>query len=296
MVFEYLAKYATFESVADMDENVEGHMAAHYYDLTESERAIVFNLASRSLAYPGASHLKAETIAGQVGISTKTVYRSVKKLAEIGIIEKVPGTKMNGIKGASIYRILPNVPSEVSQRTTVDKVDDDAVCTPEQEDQSFNSFNHLSSKQASNIISVGEELASQSEKKKEYMNEHQQMLFDFMHSLPMKDELKDQLHKVVLATQINDMREFVRAKDVLLNIIRDINSGILTISSTLRAVFCGAHNKVVERLDKRVIRSLPEKEKRSSVKRVPFYDWLTERDGSPGIMSSKPTIENWLEW
>ncbi|AMQ06521.1 MULTISPECIES: hypothetical protein [Sporosarcina] len=87
----------------------------------------------------------------------------------------------------------------------------------------------------------------QAEKKKEYMNEWQVTLFDFMHSLPMKDELKDELHKVVLASEINDARDFVRAKDVLLNIIRDINEGILTISTTLRAVFKGAQSKVVER-------------------------------------------------
>jgi len=32
-----------------LDSAVENHMAAHYYGLTESERAIVFALASRSL-------------------------------------------------------------------------------------------------------------------------------------------------------------------------------------------------------------------------------------------------------
>ncbi|MGE7091105.1 hypothetical protein ACQKII_06505 [Lysinibacillus sp. NPDC048646] len=37
MAFEYLATYTTFESIADMDKSVEDHIAAHYYDLTESE-------------------------------------------------------------------------------------------------------------------------------------------------------------------------------------------------------------------------------------------------------------------
>ncbi|MFJ5564362.1 hypothetical protein [Lysinibacillus xylanilyticus] len=61
MAFEYLATYKTFESVADMDTAVENHMAAHYYDLTESERAIVFKLASHALEHPGVCHLKAST-------------------------------------------------------------------------------------------------------------------------------------------------------------------------------------------------------------------------------------------
>ncbi|MFA1738962.1 helix-turn-helix domain-containing protein [Lysinibacillus fusiformis] len=115
MAFEYLAQYITFDSVADMDKSVEDHMSVHYYNLTDSERAIVFKLASHSLEHTGVCHLKASTIATSLEISTKTVYRSMKKLTELGIIEKVPSTKLNGIKGASIYRILPYVPSSVSQ-------------------------------------------------------------------------------------------------------------------------------------------------------------------------------------
>ena len=67
MAFEYLAQYTTFESIADMDTAVENHMTAHYYDLTESERAIVFKLASHALEYPGACHLKVATIAAKIG-------------------------------------------------------------------------------------------------------------------------------------------------------------------------------------------------------------------------------------
>ncbi len=79
-------------------------------------------------------------------------------------------------------------------------------------------------------------MALQAENKKAFMNEWQVMLFDFMDSLPMKDELKDQLHKVVLASPMNVIRDFVRTKNVLFNIVRDINDGVLTVSSTLRAV------------------------------------------------------------
>lgn len=296
MVFEYLKQHSTFDSVAEMDKSVEDHIAAHYYDLTSSERAIVFTIASRSLMYPGASHLKAETIADQVGVSTKTVYRSIKKLSELGIIEKVPGRKLNGIKGASIYRILPNVPSEVSQRETADEVNNDADCPPQSETQSFNSFNHLSSKQAINIISAGEELALQAENKKAFMNEWQVMLYDLFHSMPLYDELKDQLHKVVLASPMNDIRDFVRAKNVLFNIVRDINDGVLTVSSTLRAVFAGAYSKAVERVGKKQGIESTVEDTTPKVKPVPFYDWLKVRDDWSRPQSSKPAMENWLLW
>ncbi|MCL1701190.1 helix-turn-helix domain-containing protein [Lysinibacillus sp. Bpr_S20] len=296
MAFEYLATYKTFESIADMDTAVENHMAAHYYDLTESERAIVFKLASHSLEYPGACHLKAATIAASLEISTKTVYRSIKKLVEKGIIEKVPGTKLNGIKGASIYRILPYVPSSVSQREIADKASNDEVCCTQSENQPSNSFNLLSSKQANNIMSLENELALQAEKKKEYMNEYQVMLFDFMHSLPLRDDLKDQLHKCILATQIDTVQAFHTAKNVLFKITRDIANGTLTIASTLRAIFVGAYSKAVERIKSMSNKSPSIDETPSKERPVPFYNWLNERDVIPQSTNNRPAIDNWLEW
>lgn len=292
MAFEYLAQYTTFESIVDMDKSVEDHMAAHYYDLTESERAIVFKLASHSLEYPGACHLKASTIATSLEISTKTVYRSVKKLEELGIIEKVPGTKLNGIKGASIYRILPYVPSSVSQRETADKASSIKGTGHFSENQPSSSFYLL---QTSNLQEVYESAHAEKEARKEYMNEYQVMLYDFMHSLPLQDDLKDQLHKCILATKMNDIRDFVNAKDILVNIIRDIVNGTLTITSTLRAVFLGAYSKAVERLNMKVSKSSSVEGKAKKERPIPFYNWLNERDSHSEIYS-RPNIENWLEW
>ncbi|UNT55170.1 MULTISPECIES: helix-turn-helix domain-containing protein [Lysinibacillus] len=295
MAFEYLATYKTFESVTDMDTAVENHMADHYYDLTESERAIVFKFASHALEHPGACHLKAATIAAALEISTKTVYRSVKKLEDLGIIEKVPSTKLNGIKGASIYRILPYVPSSVSQRETARAISNDAVSETFTENQSSKSFNLLSSKQANNIMSLGNELALQAEKKKAYMNEYQVMLFDFMNSLPLTDNLKDELHKVVLASQVNSVDEFIKAKNVLFKIAMDIKEGILTVTSTLRSVFVGAFNKAVERSSMKQHKLSSIEETVDRERPVPFYNWLEDRDSRTEICN-RPNLENWLEW
>ena len=296
MAFEYLAQYITFDSVTEMDKSVEDHMVVHYYDLTESERAIVFKLASHSLEHTGVCHLKASTIATSLEISTKTVYRSMKKLTELGIIEKVPSTKLNGIKGASIYRILPYVPSSVSQRVTVDEASNDAVCPQQSENQASKSFNLLSSKQANNIMSLGNELALQDEKKKEYMNEYQIMLFDFMNSLPLADNLKDELHKVVLAAQVQNAPDFIKAKNVLFKIAMDIKEGVLTVTSTLRAVFVGAYNKAVERSKVKPNKSSSIEETHSKERPVPFYNWLKERDNYSQVSNTIHTLENWLAW
>ncbi len=295
MAFEYLAQYITFDSVADMDKSVEDHIAVHYYDLTESERAIIFKLASHSLEYPGVCHLKASTIAASLEISTKTVYRSMKKLAELGIIEKVPSTKLNGIKGASIYRILPYVPSSVSQRDTAQAINNDAVSETFTENQSSKSFNHLSFK-TSTLQEIYNNAHTEKEAHKEYMNEYQVMLFDFMNSLPLADNLKDELHKVVLASQVNSVDEFIKAKNVLFKIAMDIKEGILTVTSTLRAVFVGAFNKVVERSNKKVTNSSSIEETTNRERPVPFYNWLNERDSRTEICSRPGNLENWLEW
>jgi len=299
VAFEYLATYKTFESIADMDSAVEDHVATHYYNLTESERAIVFALASRSLAYPGACHLKAETIAEQTGTSRSTVMRAVKKLVELNIIEKVKQTKLNGIKGASIYRILPyDDTSSVKHREIVDEASNDEVCRPQSQNQAFKSFNLLGSKQANNnLCELENELALQAEKKKEYMNEYQQMLFDFMHSLPLADNLKDELHKCVLASQVNSLDEFIKAKNILFKIAMDIKEGVLTVASTLRTVFAGAYSKAVERLSNKSDKSPSIEETLSKGRPVPFYNWLNERDGLPQSNTNKRlTIDNWLLW
>ncbi|WP_320939337.1 helix-turn-helix domain-containing protein [Lysinibacillus capsici] len=295
MAFEYLATYKTFESVADMDTAVENHMAAHYYDLTESERAIVFKLASHALEHPGACHLKAATIAAALEISTKTVYRSVKKLEDLGIIEKVPGTKLNGIKGASIYRILPYVPSSVSQRETDRAISNDAVSETITENQSSKSFNHLSFK-TSTLQEIYNNAHAEKEAHKEWMNEYQMMLLDFMNSLPLADNLKDELHKVVLASQVNSVDEFIKAKNVLFKIAMDIKDGILTVTTTLRAVFVGALNKAVERSNKKVTNSSSIEKTADREHPVPFYNWLNERDSRTEICRRPGNLENWLEW
>jgi len=298
MAFEYLAQYITFDSVTDMDKSVEDHMAVHYYDLTDSERAIVFALASRSLAYPGACHLKAETIAEQTGTSRSTVMRAIKKLVSLNIIEKVKQTKLNGIKGASIYRILPyDDTSSLKHRETVDEASNDVACRPQSQNQASKSFNLLSSKQANNIMSLGNELALQAEKKKEYMNEYQVMLFDFMNSLLLADNLKDELHKIVLAAQVNSVDEFIKAKNVLFKIAMDIKEGTLTVTNTLRAVFAGAYNKAVERSKVKPNKSSSIEETPSKERPVPFYNWLKERDSRSFPQSNtRPTIDNWLLW
>lgn len=261
MAFEYLAQYTTFDSVAEMDHHVEQHIQQHYFDLTESERTIVFNLASRSLMYPGASHLKATTIADSLEISTKTVYRAISKLESLGIIKKETTTKEKGGRGASIYIILPYLAEYCG--------------SPDK------SFEQEAVQSEVVPLQVAYSRAhAEMEGRKVYMNEYQQLLFDFMHSLPLPDNFKDELHKVVLVSNVNGIQEFISAKNVMFKMARDIKEGVLTITTTLRAVFVGAYSKAVQRTNKQTITNTSSIEETAHKERaVPFYNWLTERNG-----------------
>ncbi|GED63914.1 helix-turn-helix domain-containing protein [Lysinibacillus fusiformis] len=257
MAFEYLSTYKTFESIADMDTAVENHISANYYDLTESERAIFFKLASHSLEYPGACHLKAATIAAALEISTKTVYRGISKLESLGIIKKQKTTKVKGGRGANIYIILPS-----QFDTCEDPGEPFEECEVVPLQDVYNRA-HADRKEC-----------------KEFMNEYQQMLFEFMHSLPIQDNFKDDLHKVALASNVSNIQEFILAKNIIFKMANDIKEGVLTVSKSLRAIFVGAHKKALQRKDKHLTTNTSfMKKKPVNVRPVPFYNWLTDRDG-----------------
>ena len=106
MNLQYLIKYKSFISVEDMDQAVEQHIAYHYDQLTPAECEVLRCLASHSLTAYGASHLLVETIAREIGVTVKTIYRATKKLTDLGIITKHKTVKRTG-QGASIYVIAP---------------------------------------------------------------------------------------------------------------------------------------------------------------------------------------------
>lgn len=259
--FEYLAEYETFNSVQDMDQHVEQHIQQHFYELTESERAIVFKLASHALNYPGACHLKASTIADGLEISTKTVYRAIKKLESLGIIKKETTTKEKGGRGANIYIILPytkelcGCPDKPSEQKVIQN-------------------------KGVPLEAVYDLAHAEKDEYKAYMNEYQQMLYDFMYSLPLSDMFKDELHKVVLASNVSNIQEFIKAKNIIFKMANDIKDGVLTVTKTLRAVFVGAYSKAVERKNNKPIQISSVEKKAENKRPVPFYNWLTERNGS----------------
>lgn len=102
-----LRKYESFQSVSDMDKAID--KALKEFDLKDSERAVLFKLAQFSCKFVGVSYLKNDTLAQAVGFSKRTVQRSLKRLAELGIITRIEQKREKaGGYGAFITVINPS--------------------------------------------------------------------------------------------------------------------------------------------------------------------------------------------
>jgi hypothetical protein len=104
----YLSEHQTFDSVQELNHHVKLHTNRHRYEMNDTQRTVLQFISRYSAKYPGASHLKTETIAAGVDKSRRTVERAIGALVRLSIIEKVSTTRRKtGGKGANIYHILP---------------------------------------------------------------------------------------------------------------------------------------------------------------------------------------------
>ncbi len=103
----YLKEYARFTTIDEMDVAAEQHVLTHWNEMTKSDRQVLDVIRRYSVKY-GAAHLKHGTIEEAIGKSNVTVRRAIRKLVNLGIIEKVHYIRpvMSGL-GANIYIILP---------------------------------------------------------------------------------------------------------------------------------------------------------------------------------------------
>ena len=255
-MFEYLKPYQQFQSVEEMNEHVQFHLERDV--LTAAQRKVLMTIAQHALAYPGAAHLKADTIAKKAGISSKTVFRAVKKLTELRIIRKIPMTKLNGIRGANIYCILPYVPLTMSNRRDQEKPHYIKAERALEKKQPF-SFQSIFS---SNI----------------YNNIWHTHLHELFMSFPISDSLKNQLPETIAAVALTCVKEFHRAKQILFTLIKQIATGTLHIQTSLKALYIGAYYKWSYIGDSIVNSSSFQEKAERKGRPVPFYNWLDERE------------------
>ncbi|WP_262177393.1 helix-turn-helix domain-containing protein [Saccharococcus sp. Marseille-Q5394] len=122
----YLKEYSRFNTIKEMDAAAEQHVNTHWDELTKSDRQVLDIIRRYSVKY-GAAHLKHGTIEDATGKSNVTVRRAIRKLVNLGIIEKVHYIRpvMSGL-GANIYIILPfDDQGKMNDRDNVDKPHED---------------------------------------------------------------------------------------------------------------------------------------------------------------------------
>ncbi|SMO92257.1 hypothetical protein [Melghirimyces algeriensis] len=99
-----LRECQNFVNPVEMSQAVESHIRNN--DLSETQLRVLRVLEFRSKIIPGASWVKVSTICGVVKKSDATVRRALRKLTELGIIEKVTTIReKTGGKGANVYVI-----------------------------------------------------------------------------------------------------------------------------------------------------------------------------------------------
>ena len=91
-----------------MDTHVQQHINANFNELNQTDRDVLSLISRYACKYPGAAHLKVETITNALAKSDATIRRAIRKLEKLHVIEKVQFIRRvaKGY-GANILRILP---------------------------------------------------------------------------------------------------------------------------------------------------------------------------------------------
>ncbi|MEK3981734.1 helix-turn-helix domain-containing protein [Psychrobacillus sp. FSL K6-2836] len=104
----YLKTYQVFESVQEMDAHIKSHITENYYKLNDTDRAVLSLLAQYACKYPGATHLKVETITQTINKSDATIRRTLRKLESLHVIKRISTIRrVTKGYGANILIILP---------------------------------------------------------------------------------------------------------------------------------------------------------------------------------------------
>lgn len=250
-MLQHLTQYSRFESVDEMDKHVQQHIKAHR--LTKAQLAVLYCIAGHALATPGAAHLKADTIARKCTISTKTVYRAVNYLQQVGIIEKIACTKLNGIKAANIYAICKYVPTKMSARV---------------QSKERWQLKPKVAKYERESVSFQAKLCSTNNIKRTQWHEKLAQHFQFF---PVPDHLHAPLMTAISQLELTCSAHFERAKYVITQSIYLLATNEITLYSTFEKFIVGAYKKW------RIHESQPVQKPAVSTRPVPFYNWLDER-------------------
>lgn len=112
----YLTDYAYFTNKYDLDAAASQHKQENWQAMNHTDRDVLDVIRRYAVKF-GAAHLKHDTIAKAIGKSNATARRAIRKLVQLGIIDRIHYVcpVINGL-GANIYAHRPY--SEKNQLTS----------------------------------------------------------------------------------------------------------------------------------------------------------------------------------
>lgn len=141
----FLYEYSTFEDTQELNYHVKQHVNKHYYDMTKTERDVLYAISQYAVAKDGACKLRVITLAQALDKSERTIYRALNTLMELGIINRINTTReKSGGQGANIYVILPYVIPQMSDREVDAKPTQASDETIENETETINLLSYSS--------------------------------------------------------------------------------------------------------------------------------------------------------
>ncbi|HEY4623906.1 MAG TPA: HTH domain-containing protein, partial [Solibacillus sp.] len=229
--------------------------------LFPGKRNQVLNEIAYATGGCGIWKIGAATLARKADCSERTVYAAVNALKKTG--EFIVARLADGHAGHYVFvdkrsERFEDIMSEVfglpmSEIATLNAglvaglenaktVDTTSVEGEKQRPNYINSFKN----KLLNVLDIDIKLSTTQDARVSYMTDLQKSLYEAIKPL-VKDQQLDDVQKAVLAMPITNAREFVKAKNAIVNTLSDTMNKTLKVATSLRAVASGAYQKSLAR-------------------------------------------------
>lgn len=310
-VQRYIRDHAMKPTAAIVGERLEVLEASVYEQcgifakLFPGKRSKVLNEIVFATSGCGVWKIGAATLARKADCSERTVYAAVNALKKTGefIVARLAdghaghyvfvdkrserfGDIMHELFSLSTSEIAGLVAGLVAGLENAETVDTTSV---EGEKQGSNYIKSLN--KPLKDFNIYNKLGITQDTREGFMSEWQKSLYALVKPLIKKTQDND-VQKSILAMEIKDAKQFVKAKNVLLTTLSDIMNGTLTITKSLRASVVAAYQKAIERSP---IKKYVAPTYDANAEDYELFDWLNASNFEvPEAELPENDMYNWL--
>ncbi|HEY9569587.1 MAG TPA: hypothetical protein VIR26_01240 [Metalysinibacillus sp.] len=266
-VQRYIRDYAVKPSTVMVSERLALLEASVYEQcgifakLFPGKRNQVLNEIAYATGGCGIWKIGAATLARKADCSERTVYAAVNALKKTGefIVARLADGRaghyvfvdkrserfediMSEVFGLPMSEIATLNAGLVAGLQNAETVDTTTVEGEKQRPNYINSFKN----KLLNVLDIDIKLSTTQDARVSFMTDLQKSLYEAVKPL-VKDQQLDDVQKAVLAMPITNAREFVKAKNAIINTLNDATDKTLKVATSLRAVVSGAYQKALAR-------------------------------------------------